>query len=288
MREKTYFDMLNALGVPTSQGKFVRLFINKQPVGFYLMTDDFNNKHFLKSVFHNGKKFEIDNAIFKVNSGGDLSYKSSGSNTSPYSYKGDEENVSSSKKIKEILHPFMKDVDAYPTTKSLNLDIESFLRAMALEYLAYGTDNYWMVQGNYFIFKNMETNVWHFIDSDFDQTFGHGSPDKCVKTSLDEYVKVKNNGSSRPLLDNLRKVKENDQYLKSAVEKLLQTCFNINAAGPRIDSFAELIKEDVLWDFNVPDLNSSSGSVKSRDHTKSEFEKEIGSTTSTSYPYPIK
>jgi len=92
MREKTYFDMLNALGVPTSQGKFVRLFINKQPVGFYLMTDDFNNKHFLKSVFHNGKKFEINNAVFKVNSGGDLSYKSSGSNNDPYSYKGDEEN----------------------------------------------------------------------------------------------------------------------------------------------------------------------------------------------------
>ncbi|KAG4087054.1 coth protein-domain-containing protein [Neocallimastix lanati (nom. inval.)] len=291
MREKTFFDMLNALGVPTSQGKFVRLFINRVPAGLYLLTDDFNNKHFLKSVFHNGKKFENDNAIFKVNAGGSLSYISTNkTDLKPYSYKGDIEDANSYEKTMEILVPFMKDVNNYPKTKSLNLDINSFLRAMALEYLAYGSDNYWMVQGNFFFFKNMETNTWHFIDNDFDQTFGHGHPDKCLKKTLDNYVELKGDDGKRPLLDNLRTVDANEKYLKSAVEKLLKTCFNINAVGPRLDSFAELLKDDALWDFTLPGLSTYSGDhkLKVKTHNEDDFKREISSTSSTSYPYPIK
>ncbi|ORX85849.1 coth-domain-containing protein [Anaeromyces robustus] len=295
LREKTYFDMLNSLGVPTSQSKFARLYINKTPVGLFLVTDDFSNKHFLKSVFNKGKKFEAENAIIKVNSGGDLSYKGTSKDVlEPYSYKGDNEAAkdSSSKglqKIKELLVPFLKDADNYPTKKKLNFDIKAFLRAMALEYLAHGTDNYWMVQGNYFMFRNNATEQWHFIDSDFDMTFGHGSPDKCLSTTLDNYVLVKNKGDSRPFIDNIRKVKENDDYLKSAVKRLVQTAFNINAAGPRIESFAELIKEDAKWDFGLKRMNTYSGDheVKDKPHTISDFERETGKT-STSYPWAIQ
>ena len=154
MREKTYFDILNAIGVPTSQSKFVRVFLNETPAGLFLMTDDFSNKSFLKSTFNNGKKFDVDNAVFKVNSGGDLSYKSFTVNGSePYSYKGDIKNADNKKMINEILVPFMKEVDKYPETKKISLDVQAFLKNMAMEYLAYGTDNYWMVQGNYFIFN---------------------------------------------------------------------------------------------------------------------------------------
>ncbi|ORX41996.1 hypothetical protein BCR36DRAFT_407251 [Piromyces finnis] len=288
MREKTYFDMLNAIGVPSSQSRHVRVFINKQPIGLFLMTDDFSNKHFLKSVFNNGEKFTVDNAIFKVDSNGNLSYKKSKDNLGPYSYEGDDEKANKKEMLNKILVPFMKDVDSYPSTKKLNLDIQAFLRTMALEFLGYGTDNYWMVQGNYFIFKNMAKNMWYFIDSDFDMTFGHGSPDKCLKTTLDNYVLVKNNGSSRPLIDNIRSVSSNNTYLKNAVKTIIETVFNVNIAGPRIDSFAKLIKEDALWDFGLKRMSTyTGGTVKEKKYSKSDFEREIGNT-GTSYPYPIK
>jgi len=292
MREKTYFDILNAIGVPTSQSKFVRVFLNETPAGLFLMTDDFSNKSFLKSTFNNGMKFDVDNAVFKVNSGGDLSYKSFTVNGSePYSYRGDIKNADNKIMINEILVPFMKEVDKYPETKKISLDVQAFLKNMAVEYLAYGTDNYWMVQGNYFIFKNMASNKWFFIDSDFDMTFGVSNPEKCVNTSLDDYVLIKNKGSSRPLIDNLRKNSSNDRYLKEAVEKIVKSTFNIDALGPRLDSFAELIRQDAYWDFTLPGLNSYSGSdhvIKLKPHTNDDFEREIGSTTSTRKPYPIK
>ena len=295
LREKTFFDMLNTLGVPTSNGKFARVYINKDPIGLFLITDDFSNKHFLRSAFNSGKKFELENAIFKVNENGDLKYKGDSEELlEPYSYKGDNEVAKESysgslRKVRELLVPFMKDVNNYPKTKKLNFDIESFLRAMALEYLAYGPDNYWMSQSNYFFFRNNATEQWHFIDSDFDMSFGHGSPDKCLKTTLDNYTSIKNEDNSRPFIDNLRTVKENNDYLKSAVKRLLKTSFNINAAGPRIDSLAKLIKEDALWDFDLPRVNSYEGDhvVKEKQYTETDFNRETGKT-SKSYPWAIQ
>jgi len=289
MREKTYFDMLNAIGVPTSQSKHVRVFINKQPIGLYLITDDFTNKHFLKSMFNNGKKFTIDNAVFKVNSGGNLSYINSKDNLKPYFYKGSSEKAIQTEMLNNVLIPFMKDVDEYPITKQLNFDINSFLRSMALEFLAYGNDNYWMVQGNYFIFKDTVKDMWYFIDSDFDVTFGHGSPDKCLNTTLDNYVLIKNKGSSRPLIDNIRSVPSNNAFLEEAVKTIIKNLFNINIAGPRIDSFAELIKEDALWDFSLERMNTSTErELKEKIYTESDFEREIANSINSKKPYPIK
>ncbi|KAG4087051.1 hypothetical protein H8356DRAFT_1059070 [Neocallimastix lanati (nom. inval.)] len=292
MREKTYFDMLNALGAPTSQGKFARLFINKKPAGLYLLTDDYSNKHFLKSTFNNGEKYELENPIFKTSRGANLVYNGTiESNYEPYEYKGESKDVNPFEKIMEILVPFMKDIENYPKTKSLNLDIPSFLKEMALEYLAYAADNYLTIQGNYFLFKDTAANQWHFIDNDFDHTFGYGNPIRCLPTSLDNYVSLEGDDGKRVLYDNILTFEENKNYLKSVVEKSIQTFFNINAVGPRLDSFAELIKEDALWDFELPGFNEYKGNkstVYVLNHTEADFEREIANTTDTEYPLPIK
>jgi len=284
--------MLNAVGAPTAQAKHVRVFINKKPIGLFLLTDDFDSKHFLKSVFNNGKKFTVDNAIFKVDGYnghfGDLKYRGSSSDYYDiYTYKGDLENVSSSKKVKEILVPFLKEISNYPSTNKLSLDINAFLRAMAVEFLAYAPDNFWQTPSNYFLFKDMSKNKWHFIDSDFDQTFGHGSPDSIVSTSISNFLKKKSD-KSRPLLDNLLKNSTNKKYLDNAIKRMIQTCFNINAVGPRIDSFAQLIKEDALWDFSLKRMNASSGKLDSYTYKEKDFTHQISNKSEASYPYPIK
>ncbi|OUM58019.1 hypothetical protein PIROE2DRAFT_16814 [Piromyces sp. E2] len=64
----TYFDMLNAVGCLTFQGKFALLFSSFRQL-----------KHF---------RFTVDNHIFKVNANSDLKYKDDSSDYfSPYEYK---------------------------------------------------------------------------------------------------------------------------------------------------------------------------------------------------------
>ncbi|OUM57236.1 hypothetical protein PIROE2DRAFT_48887, partial [Piromyces sp. E2] len=297
LREKTYFDILNASGAPTSQGKYTRVFINKNEIGLFLITDDFTSGGFLKGIFNNGKKFEGEYAVFKAdyypNDGkgavGDFSYHGTSSNKYDiYYYKGEKKNVSNKKMVEDILVPFIKDISDYPKTKKLNLDIERFLTAMAVEFLAYAGDNFWMKPGNYFIFKDIAKNMWHFIDSDFDLTFGHGDPSDVIGSTIDNYVKIsKEISTARPLIDNLRKVSSNNDFLKSAIKRLIQTSFNINVLEKRIDSLASMIKEDVIWDFNLARYNKNYREGRKYGYSINDFEKQINSTRAD-YPYPLK
>eukprot|EP00833_Pecoramyces_ruminatium_P003322 jgi/Orpsp1_1/1177354/evm.model.c7180000061129.1 len=298
IREKIYFDMLSSLGVPSSQGKFTRLFINKKPIGLFLMSDNYTGDDFLMDSFNKGVKSTEPNHIFKgdyyPDGGcvGDLVYYGdSSSKYYIYEYKGELKDVDSEDMIKKTLVPFLKDLGKYNSTKKINFDIENFLKSMAMEFLGYASDNFWIRPGNFFIYKNSSTNKWYFIDSDFDQSFGQDSPSIALTTTIDNYASKLNNDipSSRPLIDNLRKVSENDKYLKNVLKRMLKTCFNINAVGPRIDSFAELIKEDALWDYKCERQNKcTTASLERAHYTSKDFETQISSTSSDPYPYPVK
>jgi len=290
--------MLSSLGVPSAQSKFTRVFINKKAIGLFLMSDSYTSDDFLKDSFNKGEKSSEPNHVFKADyypsggSVGDLVYYGDSSNKYDiYEYKGEEKNVDSRRKIKEILVPFLKDLDKYKSTKKINFDIENFLKAMAMEFLGYASDNFWIRPGNFFIYKNTSKNMWYFIDSDFDQSFGHGSPSTALKTSIDNYVTKLNDEipSSRPIIDNFRKVSNNENYLKNVLKRMLETCFNINAIGPRIDSFAELLKEDALWDYECERQNRCTYQSLYRSHyTSKDFETQISSTSTSPYPCPIK
>jgi len=292
--------MLNALGVPTAQGKFVRVFINKKSVGLFLVSDDLNNSHFLRNTYNNGEKFESENHIFKsdceVNKDtcGNLEYYGETSDKYEiYTYKGEENlkksNVSKEEKIQEILVPLLYDITVYPATKKLNLDIESFLKAMALEFAAYGSDNYWISPGNFFLFKDVAKDYWYFLDSDFHTTFGSGgNPSEAIKTTLENYIELaKWENTARPLLDNLRKVSTNEKFLKEVLKQMISTFFNVEAVGPRIDSLAELIREDVYWDYQLERMNK--GKVKyNHSYTTDQFEIQVSNSTDEVYPRPLK
>jgi len=53
--------------------------------------------------------------------------------------------------------------------KNLNLDIEGFLKAMGMEFVAYGSDNYWITPGNFFfsLFNDVAKDYWYFLDYRF-------------------------------------------------------------------------------------------------------------------------
>ncbi|KAL6620840.1 hypothetical protein LY90DRAFT_708252 [Neocallimastix californiae] len=298
VREKIYIDMLNSLGIPTPQGKFARLFINKKPIGIFFISDDLNNGHFLKNTFNAGKKFTVNNHIFKADAYPDANiyanmkyYGKSSSKYGVYTYKGDEDTktVSSTKMVEEILVPLFSSIKDYAQTKKINLDVHGFLKAMAMQYAAYANDNYWMNPGNYFLFKNVVENYWYFLDNDFHISFGlGGSPSKAIKAKLDEYINLSEVDKERPLLDIARKVADNDAYLKNVLKRMVKTIFNINAVGPRIDSLVELIRDDVYWDSKLERVNKHSGAYGDYHYTTKDFEEQVTSIDGNGYPTPLK
>ena len=53
IREKLYIDILNAIGVRTTQGAWVRVYVNGKPFGFYIMVEDIEPP-FLRGTMHHG------------------------------------------------------------------------------------------------------------------------------------------------------------------------------------------------------------------------------------------
>jgi len=302
LREKIYGDLLNTLGVPAIQNNLVRLYINKKPIGLFDITDDINSGHFLKNTFNGGEKYTVDNAIFKADywpSGGmwgDLGYHGSSSSMYEiYYYKGDKENVNSKEMVKNILVPFLYDSSKYPSTQKLNFDIKSFLKQMVVEYAAGGMDNYWLRPGNFFIFKDNRRDQWSFIDCDYHYSLGlsgNNNADKLLTYTINNYPKYNTQLSTtaRPLLDNIRKISSNETFFMNAFKNFIKYAFNIHALGPRIDSLADLIREDVYWDLKLPRVSGYS-KANDRGFTTQNFEAQVKNTSvpsGTHELFPLK
>ena len=302
LREKIYGDILNSLGVPTIQNNFIRLYINKKAIGLFDITDDIKSSHFLKNTFNGGEKYTVDNHVFKADyypdggCWGDLGYHGSSSRMYDiYYYKGETKDADSEDMVRDVLIPFLNDSSKYPSTQKLNFDIKSFLKQMAVEYAAAGMDNYWLRPGNFFIFKDNTRNQWSFIDCDFHFSLGlsgNGDADKLITYSIKDYPKYNNqiNTTSRPLLDNIRKISSNESFFMDVFKNLVKYTFNIHALGPRIDSLAELIREDAHWDFNLPKASLLSGAYD-YGYTSKTFEAQVKNTSissGTTELFPLK
>jgi hypothetical protein len=267
IRDKLYGDIMNSLGVPAAQNTYTRLFINGRDIGLFDLSDDITNGRYLRETFNNGEKYtnNQENPIYKSDCNedggiyGDLGYY--GDNVKEemyniYSYKGDDKLQSEEVHISKDLIPLLKEIDDYKkgVRKDISLDKDSFLKSMAMEFLAGAIDNYWNKPGNYYLYKDNSKNTWYFHDADFHFSFGINT-DKVLmlNTSLSEYPpKVSERiGRERAPLDAFRSHPENEKQFKGIIERLLKTSFNTKAIFPRIDSIAELIREDAQWDVSI-------------------------------------
>ncbi|KAG4099512.1 hypothetical protein H8356DRAFT_989204 [Neocallimastix lanati (nom. inval.)] len=296
LRDKIYTDMLNSLGVPTPQNKFCRVFINGDAIGLFSLSDNVSNKRYLRETLNSGTKFDIENPIYKADyfpptAIGDLSYVDNNPANEKYSiyyYKGEsmdelgneEQKYNRNLEMnKEHLIPLLQQISQYPQNKNLNMDIEMFLKFMAMEFMGGAIDNFWSRPGNYYLFKNLNFNdgEWLFLDSDFHYSFGIGGEglNNYLTCSIDEYASLNQEvGPERPLIDNIRKAKENEDYFKNIFIRLINTAFHVDAVFPRIESLAELIRDDVEWDLSLPRVSGYTGAEDFK-FTINDFDQQI-------------
>ncbi|KAG0375373.1 hypothetical protein BGX24_009187 [Mortierella sp. AD032] len=290
LREKTYIDLLNSAGVPTQQGQFVRLFVNNQPYGLFLMVDDIK-KSFIKQTIHGGNPSIVRGSMVQMNAPGgnieaDLIYR--GPASANYKEGYDVVNVGNNPLTEPFqqLIAFMKDLqDFNPATtpnpitywNDTRLELDGFLRCMALEYLTGAFDNYWRSGSNYFMYFNPTLGTqskWQWIPTDFDGTFGNGysgstilSYQAWVNFALNDHPLVSkliiNNTAINPLFE---------QTLK----ELVQTVFKPEALFPRIMAYHQMLSLDYQWDLSI----NRTGPGKFNGFTFDDYSNNLVNTTS--------
>ena len=308
LRDKLYGDVLNSLGVPAAQNKLARLFINNEPIGLFDISDDIPSGRYLRETFNKGEKYPADimNPLFKADycpsceigvTYGDLGYYGEDM-TNPmyaiYTYKGDDETMDSQTHVQQELLSLFKEINDYGTGNSaeMSLDIDTFLRYMAMEIVAGAIDNYWVKPGNYYVFKDLTKNKWFFHDADFHFSFGvGGEPDTLLNTSYAEYPPIFDEGvtKARGPLDAIRTYPENEAKLQEIFERLFATALHPDIFNARLQSLADLIREDAQWDVTLPRVNPNPVTDADLHYTAEDFENHVTSDQPIGIAtYPIK
>ncbi|KAG0077991.1 hypothetical protein BGZ90_006161 [Linnemannia elongata] len=264
MREKLYVDILNSLGVPAQQAAYVRLFLNNQPIGLYVAMEEMK-KHWIKKVLHPNVKKVKAGALWKMNSccGHEGNLEWLGPTTKSYVVGDIYKNILPGKNPKDDLMAdlitFMKDLKDFDPKKVKDpiayweerMDLDVFLRSMAMEHLAGAWDAYWKSGSNYQIYHDPITNKWTWLPTDFDDTFGTSFEGKVE--SYRAIPKKNENGFESPLAQKL--IIETPQInarFEQILKEIVNTVFKPEALTPRIEAYKKMIQEDVAWDRAQP------------------------------------
>lgn len=268
MREKLYIDVLNAAGVPTQQGAWVRVFMNSKPVGLYLMVDDIGHS-FLKQTVHHGDGEVVRGSLWQMNAPevdqqGDLKYFGPTAESYPkdcYKMKALGGNPATAPMTQLI--QLMKDLDDFQPSsmdgskywESL-IDVDGFLRNMAMEYLGGSWDAYWWSGSNYFLYFNPALGPdkppkgkWQWISTDFDGTFGDGDPTDTL-TTYQAYADFSKH--DRPMVTKLiLQSPELNKRFNQTLKDIVSYAFKPEALFPRLEAYEKMLEKDVAWDYSI-------------------------------------
>lgn len=264
MREKLYIDLLNALGIPAPQASYVRLFFNQKPVGLYIAEEEMK-EHWITTVLHAKKPGTIKTgSLWKMDAddGVQANLVWNGATTKNYPvghiYKNLLPGKNPKNDIMRDLIKLMTDLKNFDPKNEKDpigywekrIDLDVFLRAMAMEYLTGYWDGYWTSGSNYQMYNNPVTNLWTWLPIDYDDTFG-SSYSGDLKPYREFRVKTQS-----PLVEKL--IMESP-VIKARFEAILKDivsyAFKPQALLPRIAAYRDMIFNDVKWDRDLPRLN---------------------------------
>ncbi|KAI8388273.1 coth protein-domain-containing protein [Radiomyces spectabilis] len=291
IREKLYYDVLDAAGLPASHASYVRLFINEEPLGLYVLIDNYKNP-FLKNVFGQGQKYkqgvlyqgsmpENPMAPGRLGAGATLAFY--GLTDTDYAengkslYKVQQEGAAGSNGLKELIE-FMEFIngtaikmdtlassqfDDLQEAWNARFDVRLFLKNIALEIIMGHVDGYLGAAHNFFLYQNPADRRFLWLSADLDQTMGntmipfrnttsHNEP----LTSLDRFD-LMNSQRKRPLMRHIMRIPGFQAQFHGILKDIHQALFQPNKLIERMQVLVDAIRDDVAWDASIRKVRSS-------------------------------
>ncbi|OUM68978.1 hypothetical protein PIROE2DRAFT_3209 [Piromyces sp. E2] len=274
IRERLATELFTAVGVPVQEGTYALLIINNDVYGLYSFTDSLSKK-WISSFVHGREDAKIG-VSYKMFTDppvvSDLRYK--GDDISQYAFQGtyevdefDDMELQDQQSQWQPLINFTKLFDQwvkkYGDDMSDNaveelkkfLNIESLLRLLAVETLIVAVDNFWLRMCNTALYYNPERQNYQFLPYDFDQSLtGHQNLDNLDPDYVNDCITWVN--FNEKLMDhyftnNIMKHPQIKERYDVILAKTSRETFNPENVSLFVHALADLIREDVQWNFDL-------------------------------------
>ncbi|RCI04257.1 hypothetical protein CU098_001162, partial [Rhizopus stolonifer] len=271
IREQLAYDVLKSVGLVSSEFSYCRVLLNNQEIGLFGIIDTFQNP-WLANVFADGDKDHKNGYLYQgvfqtaqsaaQNHTSDLSYYD---NITAYAdgqykikveaHKGKKDNFKPLMEFTKFVAEGSQDVNAWKK----KLDMDAFLRSMALEKIVGYSDGYNTMADNYYL-AQLEDGRFFWISSDMDMTWGSTiiSLDAMWSGNYSQFPGL----TVRPLMTQVLNVPEFKQQYEDLLVNITKNLVNPTVMNDRVNDLANMLREDVAWDQNLPRTNLLSQTSK--------------------------
>jgi spore coat protein CotH len=281
MREKLFYHIWENAGRPQRRAAFVELYINDEYKGLYTNIEEID-KRWLKRVFGNN-----DGNLYKCQYPANLANLGSNPNTYKQVLTGNNERAYDLK-TNEALDDYSRFVTLvttldqpvnadYPAKISQILNVESVIKAFALDVATGNWDDYFYNQNNYYLYDNPATGKFEFITLDTDNTIGVDwvNRDWATRNCLD----WQSHSGPRPLATKLMAVPEYKEMFIQFLFHVTKNVASLNQLNNYIDQMNDLITPAATYDtYRTLDYG----------YTIQDFHNGIIETIDNHTPYGIK
>ncbi|KAI9302547.1 coth protein-domain-containing protein [Cunninghamella echinulata] len=273
IREKMAYELLYATGRPATLVSHVRLFINDQPAGLFLLAEKYSDEwlgmEFNQGLdpFHNGVLYKPKGVVKKENMAADLSYHQDYADYDDI-YKVQEPSEINDVGMQDLIEftQFVDEQIRWQTLGNNTLDssvsvwekkfnVQGFLTNMALEFLLASWDSYIENTQNYYLYKqHYGDQVFDWIGWDYDFILGNGpvSMDRMLEGNYRNFSGMVKQPLTRATLMVPTYQKSFELQLRLIAEKLLHP----SVSFPILDDWKEFLKQDADWDQSLPRLRT--------------------------------
>lgn len=242
-RSKLCWDLMQQVGVPASRAAHTTLYINGEYRGLYINVEHIDEE-FVELRFGN-KTGNLYKCLYPA----DLNYL--GSNPDQYKNESGSRRMYELKTNEEaddysgLAHfiQVLNQTNAAEFQEKIEevFDVNSYLKALAVEMLTAHWDNYGVNKNNFYLYHNPEDDKFYYIPYDMDNTLGIDFiGDGWTDTDIYEWY---DDRANRPLT---RRMMENDIFrsrFSTYVDEILRDHFNPEALFPEIDRIQAMITE---------------------------------------------
>jgi len=306
MREKLSIELFKSASVPVQEGTYARLFINGDVFGLYSIIDSLSG-NWISSYIHGDGKASIGTSYNIISSPPDGPYadfKYLGDDYTAYSDNGvyevdeyDKDTIKSDDEpakwkqlidFTKLFDDWVKNYGNDSSQKAVDelekfLNIESTLRVLAIESLLIALDNFWLVMSNAALYYNPERKNYQILPFDFDEAMVGHKDDPFInkETYMSDCINWANNDGGvvdRYFVNNLLKNPIIKNRYDVILAKISRESFTPEHVSPFVHAVADLIRDDIEWNFNSIDgLDFYSDGLVNR-FTLQEFEGNIDKT----------